>query len=605
MDAKKNLFSNDATIKQDDNLPLDNIIANIKPKKNEEIVEDTTAIENAYAEQVKPEAAANDEAVDDNVSPLERMKRANAEKSLGVALSNEDLASGTRGPVNGDMVNTPEREVMFENAITSYDGEIEKRNHLVLIKNPMNDIEHAKSLLEISATKQLPDGTWVIDYRDKNGNQIRPEVFRIRQEGEDVFSEELKKAAKLSNPNTEEGQSENSVNASSAINDEPEDGAKEAGEEMSEERKKTVQILIDKTGFGANIEFTPEEREKIVEADVIKLNEVKVVDIRTALSKKSEKSFQDIVKEYDITGSRTTICFPASGFKAQMKGMSYGEYADVTLSMENVKFDQYYKRLSIIYNKMTNISTGPFKDFEDFLHKFAYTDIPLALYGLYCSTEPEDVTLPLQCGNEACGKSFDWKFIPRNILRLDRCADTFLDKMKDIATSPAMSYDKIKEEAAVNQSKHIELPDSKIICEMGIASAYDFIYNFIPLMDENTFKEAFGEDSNQVYMNNILLLTSVRSVYVPDGEGGYVTCKGYKDILDALYHISPREIQMLAALTGKIQNGYDVVFSFGQVVCPHCGHITESLDVSMDALVFQTYNRLMSTEIDLNNIQDL
>ena len=50
-----------------------------------------------------------------------------------------------------------------------------------------------------------------------------------------------------------------------------------------------------------------------------------------------------------------------------MKGMSYGEYADVALSMENVTFDQYYKRLSVIYNKMTNVSTGKFETFEDFL----------------------------------------------------------------------------------------------------------------------------------------------------------------------------------------------------------------------------------------------
>ena len=77
------------------------------------------------------------------------------------------------------------------------------------------------------------------------------------------------------------------------------------------------------------------------------------------------------INKYDYSGSRTTICFPASGFKAQMKGMSYGEYADVSISMDSVTFDQYQKRLSIIYNKMINTSCPEFKDFEDFLKNFA------------------------------------------------------------------------------------------------------------------------------------------------------------------------------------------------------------------------------------------
>jgi hypothetical protein len=140
---------------------------------------------------------------------------------------------------------------------------------------------------------------------------------------------------------------------------------------------------------------------------------------------------------------------------------------------------------------------------------------------------------------------------------------------------------------------------------MGVASAYDFLYNFIPLMDGDTFKEAFGDDINEIYQNNILLLTTIRSVQVPDGEGGYVECTGYKDILDAVYMVSPSEIQILATYVAKIQTYYETTFSFGNVKCPHCGTITHNLDISMDQLVFQTYNRLMSTDIDLSKVQDL
>ena len=124
-------------------------------------------------------------------------------------------------------------------------------------------------------------------------------------------------------------------------------------------------------------------------------------------------------------------------------------------------------------------------------------------------------------------------------------------------------------------------------------------------MNEKTFKEAFGDDLNQVYMDNVLLLTTVRSVYIPNEDGTYIECTGYKDILDALYNISPTEIQILAAYTGKLQSKYEVTFSFGNVTCPHCKNVTKNLDINVDDLVFQTYQRLMSTEIDLSKFQDL
>jgi acetone carboxylase gamma subunit len=286
-----------------------------------------------------------------------------------------------------------------------------------------------------------------------------------------------------------------------------------------------------------------------------------------------------------------------------MKGMTYGEMGDVALSMDSVTVDQYYKRLSIIYNKMCNISTGPFDSFEDFLKGFAYVDIPMALYGLYISTQPEIQQIQLRCGKSSCEKTFNWEFSTRSVLRLEKCSPTFLEKMKEIATSPAIEYDNIRNKSAVLNSKYIELPYSKFVIEMGVISAYEFLYNFIPVLDENTFKQAFGDDLNQIYVNNVLLLTTVRSVRIPNSDGTYTVCEGYKDILDAIYNIRPEEIKLVAAIANKLTSEYQTHFSFGDVVCPHCGNVTHDLDLTMDDLVFQTYQRLLSTEINVENIR--
>ena len=100
-----------------------------------------------------------------------------------------------------------------------------------------------------------------------------------------------------------------------------------------------------------------------------------------------------------------------------------------------------------------------------------------------------------------------------------------------------------------------------------------------------------------------MLLTSIRSINIP-ADYGYIECTGYKDILDAIYNITPTEIQIINTYAGEIQGDYNMVFSFGDVKCPHCGSITKNMVVSMDDLVFQTYQRLMTTEIKLETMHN-
>lgn len=582
------MAENNETVMNNENEVSSELEALLKEQLNDDISnvpEAANVVEESNNEIKEPDVVNTEE-----LSPLEQMKlakknAANTEK--GIVMTNEELQKNSIDGPKRDFVHNDERMSDIQQSINDLDESIKKRQAVTLIKHPEDQAQFTQAMIEIDMVKFDSLGKAYIDIRDDEGNPVQPQFIRIRQDDEPIFDFDSMGV----NPNVNKEMSENSGDA-------PELDEKQLA------KAKTVQILIDKTGFGANIEFTEAEKAKIKEAETLLVNEVKVVDINAIKSKRSEKSFQDVVHQFDTSGARTTICFPGSGFKAQMKAMSYGEYADIALSMDNVTFDQYYKRLSVIYNKMTNISTGPFKTFEEFLKNLAYTDIQMALYGLYVSTEESSQEIQLRCGNDKCNKLFNYGFDTRSVIKLEDCADVFLEKMREIATAPAADYDKIKENAAVHNSKFIEMPQSKYIVEMGLASAYDFLYNFIPLMDEETFKNAFGDDLNEIYMNNILLLTSVRSVRVPDEDGSYIECYGYKDILDAIYNLSPVEAKILAAYTAEIQKQYEISFSLGKVVCPHCGNITPNMEINMDELVFQTYQRLMSTEVDLKNILD-
>lgn len=547
--------------------------------------------------------------VNDNqsISPLAAKINMQKNATLGTVVTKEQIEKGKeRTTFENPMAD--ERRDRMDKTIDESEMLLKQRAAVIPLKQFESAQEYTDMVHEISLVKFDEKGKAYFDYeKDSSGNNIIPKYVRLRTENDPPFSKENDYL--VMNRDAENARriadGREPIPDSVPLNKTPE----EIEDKKEEDNKsKTINLIIDKTGLGTDFMFNEDERKKMVEANEIRLTQVEVLDIASITTEKPERdSFTGKINSYQLSGSKTTISFPASGFKADMMGLTYGEIADISLSMDAVNVDKYYKRLAIIYNKMTNISNGPFDSFEDFLKNFAYTDISLAIYGLFVATFPEVQSISLRCGRNSCNKTFDWNYATRSILRLDKSDEVLLDKMAELASSDPSEYEKIYKNAAVRNSKFIKLPYSGYIVELGIASAYEFLYNFISVIDEETFKQAFGNDINDVYKNNMLLLTTVLSIRIPkkDNPNSYILCEGYKDIVDAIYTISPEEIKIIASMSNKIQTQYQVNFSFGDVKCPHCGNVTKDLDLTIDDLVFQTYQRLISTEIDLTNIQGL
>lgn len=539
-----------------------------------------------------------------STSPLAAELNRQKNNVLGAVVTKKQMEEGKERTVFENPMADERRERM-DQTIDESEMLLKQRAAVIPLKQFESAQEYTDMVHEISLVKFDKDGKAYFEYeKDSDGNNIIPKFIRLRTENDPPFSKENDYL--VMNRDAENARrvadGKEPIPASVPLTEKVEDIDK------NDDKSKTINLIIDKTGLGTDFILTEDERKKMAEANEIRLTQVEVLDIASITTEKPERdSFTGKINTYQLSGSKTTISFPASGFKADMTGLTYGEIADISLSMDAVNVDKYYKRLAIIYNKMKNISNGPFDSFEDFLKNFAYTDISLAVYGLFVATFPEVQTISLRCGRNSCNKTFDWDYATRSILRLEKSDQVLLDKMAQLAAADPNEYEDIYKSAAVRNSKFIKLPYSGYIVELGIASAYEFLYNFIPVIDEETFKQAFGNDINDVYKNNMLLLTTVLSVRIPknDNPNSYILCEGYKDIIDAIYTISPEEIRIIAAMSNKIQTQYQVNFSFGDVKCPHCGNVTKDLDLTIDDLVFQTYQRLISTEIDLTNIQGL
>lgn len=529
------------------------------------------------------------------LTPLEQMKQQRKTEGLGLQVTKKELENGEEKPLL-DFSENEERMENMQKRVDEFDDTLEKRKLVVLLKQPASPQEYAELVSEIDSVV-IKDGVPTIDCRDSENKHVEPVFIRLRTEQDPPFSMEgdemllnkeasSEEVAKMVREGTLQKQETNPEKTS----------------DLSEKSQKLVEILIDKTGLGVNWDFTPEERQKMYEAQEIKLKEVKVVDVNAWEGKPTSKSFQESITEYQLSSSSHTIPFPASGFKASMRGLSYGELSDIALDIESVDVEKYHKRLSIIYNHMYNITTGAFKDFNDFLKHFSYLDIPLALFALYVATQPEIQQLQLNCLDNKCKKAFEWIFSTRSLLSFKNCGNTFIEKFNEILSAAPSDYDTIQERASVNTSKFIEMPESKIVFEVGPVSAYDFLYNFIPMMNGETLIDILGNDVDEEYASNILLLTVVRSVNIPNDDGYGKSATGFREIMEAIYNVTPTEAKILKSIQDVYNEEMRVSFSLENVRCPHCKSVWKELEVNMDDVVFQTYQRLKITEIDVRSM---
>ena len=501
-------------------------------------------------------------------TPLERMQREKAEHGVGMVVDTKTLEENSKEKQL--ITNKAEHDAMSE-----VDKYLDEQDKLIAAAQNMKFDRAPQSAQELVSVMNA------VETASKN-----PDVVS----GKTVVD---------MNVHTNETKEESAEEAKAAAE------AENVAEEMSEEKKQIINVLIDKTGLGADFHFTDDEQEKLRKSDEIRVKEVEEVDLASIEVETSDKSFLESVEEFQMADSKVPVVFPASRFKAYMSALSYGEMGDLTLNTENPSFDQLHKRLTVIYNKMVNPSIGKFDSFEDFLKKFSYTDVDIAVYGLVVASFPEIDEIPLQCNNTSCKKAFNAKYSPRALIQFNKANEHLLKAMEEVVNCPATQAESLLKKSPTQTHKRVRLPYSGFILELGIASAYDYLYNIVDNVIGDKFKEAHPDDANGILQLNSTLLGMVRTVYAPLTNGKYKKYDQFEDMINALYRISPEEIAILIKLLQEYNDKYSIAFEIHDVVCPHCGTKTTTVTIDPNQLVFHRQNRLMSMSVDISNISVL
>ena len=553
------------------------------------------------------------------LTPVEKMLE--QKKHMGMVVENKDLIADQSKELQSP-IDSEERIDEYVETMDELDDMTAKSVYLKNKYKPTSQIETSEMMYQLSTftEKDLQD----LQAKYPNGAKLKNKFFDLRAKEEtDKIREEIefrKTQAQVETdlPQPSKQNSKMQKHAMVIGRIEPEDVSKELTveeekkaplspeeEKKEEERQTLVKVLIDKTNLGIPPIFDEVEKDKILIADQVDVVEVETVDLQTVKVKKPEKSFLSMVNSYHTNGVNIPMTFPCSRFHATMSGLSYGEMSDLALDSTNMDYDKIMKRLSIIYNKMRNISSGPFATFDDFLNGFAYIDVDLATYGLYIGSSPEVDTIRLTCGNSECGKGFSVDFRPRSILLFDECSDVFLKKSKEVVDANGEVAKELFDKAPHRNEKVIKLPYSQWLLHIGYATCKEYLDRVARNDDVEKFRQTHPDDINGVKQLNIILLNMIRGISVLGEDGEYTRFDDVEDILEALYHMDMRDFNITGEIVSKYVTDYQSSFGIKNVVCPHCGTVTQILRLNVNDLVFRSYQRQVSTNINLENLEDL
>lgn len=519
----------------------------------------------------------------------------------GLIAKSDDIKFGD-SPLRS-ILDSDERRNEFDDAVEEMEVSRNKAEAVVVIRKPENQLQMAQLLGEINAVQF-----------DDEGNGIVPEgakwIVSKKDIPENAVTNQLNDATKPAQ------QPANPASTKSPWDTKNYEVTNDDGTKMN-----IVQLLIDKTGLGGTPQFTEEEKEIIDRSDGLRIVEVEDKKLRTMRVERDIEDDLDFLKTvdvYDMSIVKTNLIFTLSGFKADMAGLNYGEFGDIALDvtpegMEQLNFDKTKKMLYTLYTKTLNPSCGKFKGFDDYLKKLCWFDVPIAIYGVLISTQPEEDSLRIRCEVPNCMQYYEHKFSPRTLIDFSSASEDYLTLMEKISRASGDELFDYAENSLVRTVKAVELP-SKVIALIGPLSAYDYLYTLLRILREamklaTEIEENDGEPVNGVSMadldkrmNNLMMLYVVRGFRIPKGDGRYVEIRNPEKVLEYIEnYMQIHDYQIIRNIYEKAESDYAIRFRLQNLRCPHCGAEIPSLRVDVQELVFRIRQRMSSTEIITDN----
>ena len=369
--------------------------------------------------------------------------------------------------------------------------------------------------------------------------------------------------------------------------------AKAAAEEEAQEilqesipqkpvEEKPAEIVINKEQNVDDLGLTEEEHKKLERAKRIKLVLVEDKELANiVIERPPEEHKADYIRFVEGSISNYSVPLPMFGDFVTFKGAQILQILNA-VNFEDARLHEVLStQAQLIYDKLIGGSLIRKYDengktvmtYNEFVNKFPYPDVDLAIYAIACASSGEETTASLRCN--MCKHEWEHKFNIKKLLNTDSMAETYKDRTEMILAHKG-DADKLKLiHDANNKVYRYKSPFTNNIYDLSyptIARAIDVL------------KRIDEENQAEIYMSIVLLFLSRILIYNNNSDKYIEVSANEPDLLaQTARNLANEDTIMLANQIQKDMT-YQVQFKLPGA-CPSCGNAID-MNVSIQNLIF-------------------
>ena len=290
--------------------------------------------------------------------------------------------------------------------------------------------------------------------------------------------------------------------------------------------------------------------------------------------------------EDSILNSRKTmqvVCCQ-SAYEAHVSALRNQEIQNLTAS--DLDLYNFKKRIyKTVYDHIQETSVGKM-DFNTWLKVTSYFDIDTLLYGIYCQTFPGENKYPLTCPR--CDRNFNTIVNNATLVEIRGQEQEIYAKINEVVSN-IKNAKQLLEHSHVHTTKRIMMEQSKIVFDITIPSAYDYLEGILANVSEQFVEE---------YSTSLGVSLFIDKVLIPDlkgykrtGELKYIPVTNKGRIIDLVSKLPYYDGLDLSDAVNEFTNKYKITYSIKGIHCPECGFEFPSLPMNLEDILFMAIRR--------------
>lgn len=343
---------------------------------------------------------------------------------------------------------------------------------------------------------------------------------------------------------------------------------------------RAVTVTIDKE-HADDLNFSDDEKKKMIKAEVIKLE---VVDKKEIARRRIRRIPKDkklaALQGADINSSQYSVPLPILCDYVRFKGAQIIELANAITYDDSTPVEAIERKAQLIYNQLLGGSNIQKYDsnqklemsYGDFLNKFLFNDIDMALYGILVASSMEETETVATCGQ--CKKEYNISYNIKKLLTQEGMSDDIKRRFEEILSHKADVLYLNEMSARENMTHELESPLTGNIYAVNyptIARVLDIYRRIDPDNQVENYRAAL-----LMYIDNILVYDKVQGDYIPVDEDEI------EELLVTFRELPQDELDILMKYLKDFP--YNVVLKIHSK-CDKCGHKSTN-ELSVDQMVF-------------------